>query len=92
MHRMWCMRTRNDYGWNDAMDIQNLVKMANQIGAFFESMPDREQAKADIAMHLKRFWEPRMRKAIVEGLSTPATEGLSVIVREAIDGCRDGLT
>lgn len=67
------------------MDVQNLVKMANQIGAFFESMPDREQAKADIANHLKRFWEPRMRKAIVEGLSTPAAEGLNSIVREAID-------
>ncbi len=73
------------------MDIQHLVKMANQIGTFFESMPDREQAKADIATHLKKFWDPRMRKAIVEGLSTPATEGLSAIVREAIDAHRSGL-
>ena len=73
------------------MDIQNLVKMANQIGAFFESMPDREQAKEDIASHIKKFWEPRMRKAIVEGLATPATEGLSAIVREAIEAHRGGL-
>lgn len=70
------------------MDIQHLVKMANQIGMFFESMPDREQAKADIASHLKKFWEPRMRKAIVAGLSTPATAELMPIVREAIDGHR----
>lgn len=73
------------------MDVRNLVKMANQIGAFFESMPDREQAKADIAMHLKKFWEPRMRKAIVDGLSGPDTEGMTVIVREAIDTHRDAL-
>ncbi len=71
------------------MDIQHLVKMANQIGTFFESMPDREQAKEDIAMHLKKFWEPRMRKAILAGLSTPEADGLSEIVREAIDGHRE---
>ncbi len=71
------------------MDIQHLVKMANQIGTFFESMPDREQAKEDIAMHLKKFWEPRMRKAILAGLSTAEADGLSAIVREAIDGHRE---
>ncbi len=70
------------------MDIQHLVKMANQIGSFFESMPDREQAKADIANHLKKFWEPRMRQAIVAGLSTPDSAELMPIVREAIDGYR----
>lgn len=73
------------------MNIQNLVKMANQIGAFFESMPDREQAKADIANHLKRFWEPRMRKAMVDGLSDEATQGLDPIVREALDAHRGRL-
>lgn len=70
------------------MDIRNLVKMANQIGSFFESMPDREQAKADIASHLKKFWAPRMRLAIVEGLATQDTDELMPIVREAIDGHR----
>lgn len=70
------------------MDIQHLVKMANQIGTFFESMPDREQAKADIATHLKKFWEPRMLKAIVAGLPGRETEDLIPIVREAIDGHR----
>ena len=45
------------------MNIEHLVKMANQIGSFFSTMPDRDQAIADLASHLKRFWEPRMRKA-----------------------------
>ena len=70
------------------MDIQNLVKMANQIGAFFESMPDREQAKADIATHIKKFWEPRMRKTILQKIDGGEAEGLSPVVREAIDAHR----
>lgn len=67
------------------MDIHNLVKMANQIGAFFESMPDREQAKADIATHLKKFWEPRMRRTILQKMDGGEAEGLNPMVREAID-------
>lgn len=70
------------------MDIHNLVKMANQIGTFFESMPDREQAKADIANHLKKFWEPRMRKTILQKMDGGEAEGLSPVVREAIDAHR----
>lgn len=67
------------------MDIHNLVKMANQIGAFFESMPDREQAKADIATHIKKFWDPRMRKTILQKMDGGEAEELSPVVREAID-------
>ena len=70
------------------MEIQQLVKMANQIGDFFEGMPDREQAKADIANHLKKFWEPRMRKAILQKMDGGDAEGLSEMVREAIDAHR----
>lgn len=70
------------------MDIHNLVKMANQIGTFFESMPDREQAKADIATHLKKFWAPRMRRTIVEKMDGGEAEGLMPVVREAIDAHR----
>jgi formate dehydrogenase subunit delta len=70
------------------MDIQNLVKMANQIGAFFESMPDREQAKADIVGHIKKFWEPRMRKTILQKLDDGEADGLSPMVREAIESHR----
>jgi len=47
------------------MHIDNLIKMANQIGSFFSTMPDHEQAVTDLASHLKRFWDPRMRKALL---------------------------
>ncbi len=73
------------------MDIHNLVKMANQIGAFFESMPDREQAKADIATHIKKFWDPRMRKTILQKMDGGEAEELSPVVREAIDAHRASL-
>ena len=37
--------------------------MANQIGRFFAHEAD-EKAILDIADHLKKFWDPRMRRAI----------------------------
>lgn len=46
------------------MDHGHLIDMANQIGAFFESMPDRDEALTGIAEHIRRFWEPRMRRAL----------------------------
>lgn len=65
------------------MKIQHLVKMANQIGQFFEFEPDRHQAVNDVAIHLKRSWDPRMRKAIV-GHVENGGEGLLPIVVKAI--------
>ena len=50
------------------MDNQNLIDMANRIGDFFDSMPDREEALAGIADHIRRFWEPRMRRALLAEL------------------------
>jgi len=61
------------------------VRMANQIGTFFEPMPDRAQALADIAQHVRKFWEPRMRRKILEHLDTQQGEGLSDIVRQALN-------
>ena len=73
------------------MDVNNLIKMANQIGIFFESMPDRQQAVADIASHIRRFWEPRMRRALLDSLEQNDAEGLSDIVREALSTHRQTL-
>jgi formate dehydrogenase subunit delta len=39
---------------------EKLVYMANQIGLYFTAQP-RGDAVADIADHIARFWEPRMR-------------------------------
>lgn len=58
--------------------------MANQIGAFFETMPDQQQALADIAEHLKRFWEPRMRRALLAHVEQRDGAGLTAIVCNAL--------
>ncbi|KAF7963915.1 formate dehydrogenase subunit delta [Cupriavidus basilensis] len=66
------------------MKIDNLITMANQIGSFFEAMPDREEALADIAGHIKRFWEPRMRRALLGHVDADAGAGLLGVVQEAL--------
>jgi formate dehydrogenase subunit delta len=46
------------------MNVEHLVTMANQIGAFFASQGTHEEAVDGIADHLKRFWEHRMLQTI----------------------------
>lgn len=57
--------------------------MANNIGIYFESEPDRELAIAGIEQHLKNFWEPRMRHQIIEYVQQGGTE-LMDSVAEAV--------
>jgi formate dehydrogenase subunit delta len=66
------------------MNRAHLIKMANQIGAFFEAMPDQAQAVADVANHLRRTWEPRMRTEILACLGTADEQKLKPIAREAL--------
>ena len=46
------------------MHTEYLVKMANDIAAFFHSQSGPD-APRDIAGHIKRYWDPRMRRAII---------------------------
>lgn len=66
------------------MNPANLIKMANQIGAFFEAMPDREQAVKDVASHILRSWEPRMREAFLTHLAAVGEDELKPVVRDAL--------
>jgi formate dehydrogenase subunit delta len=78
------------------MNINQLIKMANQIGSFFEAMPDHQEALAGIAKHLKDFWDPRMRKELLAYFDSnlltnqeveqnlSVDDALSLIVSEAI--------
>jgi len=63
---------------------EKLIKMANQIGMFFSAMPDREQAINDTAGHLRRSWEPRMRRDFFKHIDTHGTNGLSDILQEVV--------
>jgi formate dehydrogenase subunit delta len=65
------------------MDIHRLVKMANEIGAFFEGAEHRHEAVASIAAHLHNFWDPRMRTQLIE-YARGANGDLKDIVKEAV--------
>ena len=65
------------------MSPNRLVYMANQIGKFFESQRANEVVPG-IANHIKKFWDPRMRKAIFAYMDAGG-EGIDPPVREALD-------
>ena len=70
------------------MDVDNLIRMANRIGEFFQAMPDRAEAVEGVATHIRKFWEPRMRQALFAALDAGAAEALLPIVREALHARR----
>ena len=70
------------------MDIDKLIKMANQIGDFFESLPDRSEASDGIASHLKRFWAPRMRTQLLHHIDSEGGTELKPIVLGSIQAHR----
>jgi formate dehydrogenase subunit delta len=69
------------------MNIDLLIKMANEISAYFAAEPDTEQAVKDVAAHLRRYWEPRMRRQIITyykerqgaGLNDLALRGIGLL-------------
>jgi formate dehydrogenase subunit delta len=73
------------------MDMQNLIHMANQIGSFFEAMPDREEALLGITGHLHNFWEPRMRSQLLDYVDAENGKDLKPIVLSAIRAHRSKL-
>jgi formate dehydrogenase subunit delta len=73
------------------MDPHKLVKMANEIASFFEGEPDRAAVLEGVAGHLRRFWDPRMRRELLRWSDEHAGEGLKDSVRDAIATHRDRL-
>jgi len=63
------------------MDHSNIIRMANQIAAFFNGAA-HDQATKDVAEHINKFWEPRMRMALF-GLLEKGGAGLDPTVRDA---------
>jgi formate dehydrogenase subunit delta len=64
------------------MSPERLVYMANQIGRFFATQ-GADEAVADTADHIRKFWEPRMRREIVAHLKAGGA-GLDPVVADAI--------
>jgi len=59
-----------------------MVHMANQIALFFAGYP-REEAVGGVTDHLKKYWEPRMRKQIIEYVAGGGA-GLHELAVEAV--------
>ncbi|MDM9627272.1 formate dehydrogenase subunit delta [Rhizobium sp. S152] len=59
-----------------------LVYMANQIATFFATQP-QAQAAEGVALHINKFWEPRMRRQLLE-IAEREANGLSALVTEAM--------
>ena len=72
------------------MNIDLLIKMANEISEFFHGV-DAAQASANVATHLTRYWDPRMRKQIVAyyderhgaGLTDAALGGVKILKQQS---------
>ena len=65
------------------MDVERLVAMANDIAAFFDSEPDKKLAVEGVRFHISRFWEARMRRAIIAHVAAGGA-GLCPTARDAI--------
>ena len=65
------------------MDVERLTYMANQISKFFAHKPEAK-AIAGIEEHIRQFWDPRMRAAILASDGA----GLDRLARAAIERLR----
>ena len=65
------------------MNVERLVDMVNDIANFFASEPDHKAAIAGVAGHLRKYWEPRMRKQVIAHLDAGG-HGLSDLGREGV--------
>lgn len=72
------------------MNIDRLVVMANDIGHFFGGEPRHEDAVAGTLNHLRKFWDPRMRRQILDyaqrdgsGLEEPARSAVLALAEPA---------
>jgi len=70
--------------------IEYLVKMANEIDAFFSAEAAPQERAAAVADHLRRFWDPRMRAQIVahqaaggSGLHEHVQQAVALLAKEA---------
>lgn len=69
------------------MSPEKLVMMANQIATFFETQPGHDGAER-VAAHLKDFWEPRMREALLAHVDAGGA-GLKPLALEAAELLRE---
>ena len=65
------------------MKIERLIKMANDIGDFFNAESNKEIAADGITKHILRSWDPRMRRDIIAYCQQDGS-ALSELARKAV--------
>jgi formate dehydrogenase subunit delta len=66
--------------------LDRLVRMANQIGDFYASMPEREGTEG-VASHLRLYWTPKMIREII-AFADEGHSGLNAIASRAVDSLK----
>jgi formate dehydrogenase subunit delta len=65
------------------MNIDLLIKMTNEIGDFFAGATG-EKAARDVATHLRRYWDPRMRVQMLQYYEERHGAGLTDLAKTAV--------
>ena len=63
------------------MQDDELIHMANQIALNFDYLPE-DEARAAVADHLRKFWDPRMRRELA-AIAAAGPQRLHALVRAA---------
>ena len=71
------------------MDTARLAAMANQIASFFATQRG-ESGALEVADHLRKFWEPRMRRDLIAQVDAEGSVvvGLSPMAAAALEELR----
>ena len=69
------------------IDLERLITMANQIGDFFAPYPPG-RAREGLRNHLRTYWDPRMRNALLEHIDAGG-DGLDIRVIDAAQLLRE---
>ena len=72
------------------MDDHLLIAKANQIAAFFAPYTE-EEAVICITEHIRQFWEPRMRRALLASFDEGQRDGMHELVVAAVTDHRMAL-
>jgi len=59
--------------------------MANDIANFFDAESGKDKAPESVRFHISRYWEPRMRREIIEHVQQKGGAGLSDTARAAVE-------
>lgn len=77
------MNGGQEEGAETVLELARLLEMANQIGDFFAPYPPARRAEG-IRNHLRTYWDPRMREALLAYIDRGGT-GLKPFV---VDGAQ----